>query len=120
MQVNLHNTQGNQFSHYSLNSVTINQIEYNTNILVTPDCIQPLAISQISQLTLDNYQFILDFQPDLILFGTGGQIQYPEAPLLKALQKQQIGFEVMPIPALCRTFNYLVGEGRKVVALLIF
>ena len=35
MQVNLHSNQGNQFSSYSANSVTINQIEYHNNLLFT-------------------------------------------------------------------------------------
>ena len=63
---------------------------------------------------------VTQHKPDIIIFGSGNKIIMPNASILLALQKQQIGFEVMPIPALCRTFNYLSGEDRNVVALILF
>ena len=48
MQVNLHSNQGNQFSSYSENSVTINQLEYSENILVSAQEIKPLELNSIA------------------------------------------------------------------------
>ncbi len=120
MQVNLHSNQGNQFSSYSANSVTINQIEYHNNLLITNQEIEELKLSSIDDFDQVELERLLAIQPDIIIFGTGSTIKYPKTELLLQLQKKQIGFEVMPIPALCRTFNYLIGEGRKVVGLIIF
>ncbi len=120
MQVNLHNSSGNQFTSYGSDSVTINQIEYRNNILVSPTQITPLPISSIAELD-DNYlTTLLEHHPDLIIFGSGQSIIHPQRELLLRLSQLQIGFEVMGIPALCRTFNYLIGEGRNVLAVLIF
>ncbi|HRG61899.1 MAG TPA: MTH938/NDUFAF3 family protein [Burkholderiales bacterium] len=120
MQVNLHDGNGNQFSHYSDSSVTINTIEYSDNILVSPQNIEPLHLKSITEVNEANCEFLLSYQPDLIIFGTGSKICYPDSKFLLMLQQKQIGFEVMPIPALCRTYNYLIGEGRNVLGLIIF
>ncbi|AUR51513.1 Mth938-like domain-containing protein [Aquella oligotrophica] len=120
MQVNLHSNEGNQFTNYSTNSVTINQVEYSTNLLVTPNAIKPVSISFISELTDTLLDEILSHKPDIIIFGTGSSIKYPERNILIKLQQLRIGFEVMPVAALCRTFNYLIGEGRNVVGVVLF
>jgi uncharacterized protein len=120
MQVNLHSNEGNQFTNYAANSVTINQTEYFSNILVTPNKIEEINIAAIAELDEKLLNTILAHQPDIIIFGTGSTIRYPEMSILRKLQQQRIGFEVMPIPALCRTFNYLIGEGRNVVGVLLF
>ncbi len=120
MQVNLHDGNGNQFSHYSDSSVTINTVEYHNNILISPQHIEPLHLKSINELNESNCEFLLNYQPDLIIFGTGSKICHPDSKFLLMLQQKQIGFEVMPIPALCRTYNYLIGEGRNVLGLIIF
>lgn len=120
MQVNLHDGNGNQFSHYSDSSVTINTIEYSDNILVSPQHIETVHLKSVAELNEGNCGFLLSYQPDLIIFGTGSKISYPDSKFLLLLQQKRIGFEVMPIPALCRTYNYLIGEGRNVLGLIIF
>lgn len=121
MQTNLHSSDGNQFTNYTANSVTINNVEYSTNIIVTPQSVEPTNWSDIKSLELvDIEELISKNNPDLIIFGTGLTIRMPKPEILKLLQKRQIGFEIMPIPALCRTFNYLMGEGRQVVGIVLF
>lgn len=121
MQVNLHNSSGNQFSHYDNSSVSINGTSYNKNIIVNNNKITETHLINISELNEENLQSeILSLNPELIIFGTGTKITYPRNEILIKLQKLHIGFEVMPIPALCRTFNYLIGEGRNVVAIILF
>ena len=41
-------------------------------------------------------------------------------PVMHYLSKQRIGIECMSIGAASRTFNVLLGEGRRVVAGIIF
>lgn len=120
MQVNLHSNQGNQFTSYDENSVTINQSAYTTNIIVSNHSIEELSITSIDDLDTDKLDTILKHKPDIIIFGTGNQIKYPSTEVLLKLQHSRIGFEVMSIAALCRTFNYLIGEGRNVAALIVF
>ncbi len=56
---------------------------------------------------------------ELILFGSGERIRFPQAQWLQALYARRIGLETMDTQAACRTFNFLAGEGRKVVAALL-
>lgn len=120
MQVNLHSNQGNQFTNYAHNSVTINTTKYESNILVSNESIIEISISSVQELDGKFLDLIMKQNPDIILFGTGNQIKYPHQEILLKLQQQRVGFEVMTIAAMCRTFNYLIGEGRKIVAIVLF
>jgi uncharacterized protein len=121
MQFNLHNTLGNQFTSYSDTSVNISKKEYAYNLLVTPRTIEAIDFTKIEEFDLHRLSIILEkSQPDLLLIGTGGNIKPLNAQVLLELQKLRIGCEVMPIPALCRTFNYLIGEERNVAAIILF
>jgi uncharacterized protein len=120
MQVNLHPSSGNQFNSYSSNSVIINHIEYRGNLLVSPQQIIQLDLKNITALGLDYLETILKLDPDIIIFGSGTTIIYPNHDIVLRLQQLQIGYEVMSIPALCRTFNYLIGEGRRVTGIIFF
>jgi uncharacterized protein len=63
---------------------------------------------------------LLDFSPELVLLGTGPRQRFPRPALLRPLIEARVGFEVMDLQAACRTFNILVGEGRRVAAALLF
>ena len=56
---------------------------------------------------------------ELILFGSGERIRFPQPQWLQALYTRRIGLETMDTQAACRTFNFLAAEGRKVVAALL-
>ncbi|WP_147125412.1 Mth938-like domain-containing protein [Shimia ponticola] len=51
---------------------------------------------------------------DVLFLGTGPEIAYAPAPLRAALEDAGIGVEVMATPTACRTFNVLLGEGRRI------
>jgi len=54
-----------------------------------------------------------------VIFGSGTRLRFAPPALLGALMKARIGIETMDTPAACRTYNILVGEGRRVVAALL-
>jgi uncharacterized protein len=120
MDMDLHYTTDNQFTSYSISSVTIKNVVYTTNIIVTNTQIFDCSINDIKKINLLDLKLVLDSKPDLIIFGTGNQIIYPDVNLIMQLQKQGIGVEVMQIPALCRTYNFLVSENRKIACILLF
>jgi uncharacterized protein len=62
---------------------------------------------------------ILALDPEIILLGTGQRQIFPAASFGAQFLRVGIGFEVMDTGAACRTFNVLVGEQRRVVALLL-
>ncbi len=51
---------------------------------------------------------------DVILFGMGPEIAHLPSALRSALEEAGIGAEVMSSPQACRTYNVLLGEGRRV------
>lgn len=57
--------------------------------------------------------------PELVLFGSGKRLRFVRPALLQALIQQGIGVESMDTMAACRTYNILMGEGRRVVAALL-
>lgn len=121
MDMNIHHTTSNQFTNYSDTSVTIKNVVYSENILVTNANIETFKNIGVTEISLVDLDIALNNgKPDLIIFGTGSSIKYPNGKLLMELQKRGIGVEVMPIQALCRTFNFLISEDRKIAAILLF
>lgn len=51
---------------------------------------------------------------DVALIGTGAEIAHVPAAFRSALEAVGIGVEVMASPQACRTYNVLLGEGRRV------
>ena len=56
---------------------------------------------------------------DVVFVGTGAEIAHVPKALRDAVEGAGIGLEVMNTPAACRTFNVLVGEGRRVAAAVL-
>ena len=51
---------------------------------------------------------------DFVLVGTGAEIAQVPAAFRTALEEAGIGVEIMASPQACRTYNVLLGEGRRV------
>jgi uncharacterized protein len=56
---------------------------------------------------------------DVLFVGTGTEIAHVPSAFREALEGQGVGVEVMSSPAACRTYNVLLGEGRRVAVALI-
>lgn len=120
MDMDLNLVSQGQFTNYSASSVTIQGAQYSKNILVFNDQISQFGVNDIKDLAWENLAEIIPKKPDLIIFGTGNMVIYPDFKLLEKINSYGIGFEIMPIPALCRTYNFLISENRKVVCILFF
>jgi uncharacterized protein len=70
-------------------------------------------------LDASHFEQLAALQPELVIFGSGQQIRFPQGLWIKSLIEQQIGLETMDTRAACRTYNVLAGEGRKVIAALL-
>lgn len=51
---------------------------------------------------------------DVLLLGTGRETAHPPVAFRQAIEAAGIGLEPMASPAACRTYNVLLGEGRRV------
>ncbi|GAB1480965.1 Mth938-like domain-containing protein [Paracoccaceae bacterium] len=56
---------------------------------------------------------------DVLLLGLGAEIAPVPRAFREALEAQGIGVEPMNSPAACRTYNVLLGEGRRIAAALL-
>ncbi|MBL9054982.1 MAG: Mth938-like domain-containing protein [Rhodobacteraceae bacterium] len=56
---------------------------------------------------------------DVLLLGLGADITPVPRAFREALEAVGIGVEPMNSPAACRTYNVLLGEGRRIAAALL-
>jgi len=72
----------------------------------------------LADLVADDFSRLLNDNPEIIVLGTGKEIQFPPRELVFAMARRGVGFEVMDTRAAARTFNVLAGEDRRVAAVL--
>ncbi|MGV7209262.1 Mth938-like domain-containing protein [Oxalobacteraceae bacterium A2-2] len=105
---------------YDASGVEINAQHYDYNLLVLPEQ-EPRAWSAtgFDSLTAEHFDEILADAPDVVLLGTGERQRFVHPRLTMALTSRRIGVECMDNQAACRTYNILMGEGRKVTLALL-
>ncbi len=104
---------------YAPGSITVAGTEYATDIIVTPEAVIEGRLPERLQ-TLEERHLLamLEHDPEILIFGGGATITYPPDETCEILYLRQIGFEIMDTGAACRAFNFLSGEGRRIVAAL--
>lgn len=121
MEFDVHYVTDNQITDYSDDSVTIKDTTYTTNIILTNNSIIDIKhIQNIDQITVESLESVFALKPDLVIFGSGKSIRFPSGKVMQALYKNSIGVEVMSVQALCRTYNFLVSENRKIACIVLF
>lgn len=105
---------------YDRNGVEINAQRYDYSVLVMPEAApRPWNVSRFEDLTAAHFEAIAADRPDVVILGTGEQQRFVHPRLIASLSAQRIGVESMDSHAACRTYNILMGEGRKVTLALI-
>jgi uncharacterized protein len=105
---------------HTADSVSVNGEVYRTSILVPPTGpMIPWGPATLAELTETHFERIAQAQPELVIFGSGKRLRFPPPALLRPLMAARIGVEAMDTAAACRTYNILVGEGRRVMAALL-
>ncbi|MBV8659397.1 MAG: Mth938-like domain-containing protein [Burkholderiales bacterium] len=110
----------NVFTAYGDNHVMVNQVRHEGSLIVTPLAVSPWRPTAFDDLNADDFATLLGWQPEVVLLGTGARMRFPHPRLTRALLEAHIGVEAMDVSALCRTFNILVAEDRKVLAAVLF
>ncbi|WP_426109944.1 Mth938-like domain-containing protein [Massilia sp. PWRC2] len=100
--------------------VEINAQPFNCSLTVMPEqAPQPWAVASFDDLTAAHFEAIAAGTPDVVILGTGVRQRFIHPRLVASLSGQRIGVECMDNQAACRTYNILMGEGRKVTLALI-
>jgi uncharacterized protein len=111
----------NTFTAYGEAYVSVNAIRHTRNLIVLADQLIPdWTASGFDALSTADFEQLARLDAGIIILGTGNRLRFPRPELLQPLMQAQKGLEVMDIAAACRTYNVLIGEGRKVAAALIF
>ena len=95
-------------------------VRHTTSLLLLPSG-APLAwpVADIDALGVEHLQAVVDAQVEIVIIGTGKRQRFLHPRALAGLYAARIGVEMMDTQAACRTYNILVGEGRKVAAGLV-
>lgn len=105
---------------YDQTGVEINAERFNFSLIVFPE-LAPRAwdAPTFEALTVEHFDLIGADDPDVVILGTGARQRFIHPRLTAALTLRRIGVECMDSQAACRTYNILMGEGRKVALALI-
>jgi uncharacterized protein len=105
---------------YDAEGVEINAQRFNFSLLVMPETRpRPWQVASFESLTAAHFESIAQDAPDVVILGTGERQRFVHPRLVASLSNQRIGVECMDSHAACRTYNILMGEGRKVTLALI-
>lgn len=104
---------------YGPGFVEINQVRHATNVIVTPDQVEPWPVANFEALAEHDFERLRDLRSEVVLLGTGSRQRFPRPQLTRPLTDARIGLEVMDTQAACRTYNILMAERRKVAAALL-
>lgn len=121
------NDAGTLIEGYGPNGVRLGGQDYPGSLLLSAAGVVPdWPPVTIDDLTAEHLAAVLtsptlaaDGPPQLVILGTGRRQRFPPVAVYAALIDQGIGVEIMDTGAACRTYNILLGEGRRVVAALL-
>ncbi len=89
-----------------------------TCALTSEQVIEDWSDKPVAALDAGDFDSLLEDEPELVLLGTGGTTVFAPRELMFSFARRGVGFEVMDTAAAARTFNVLVGEGRRVAVVL--
>jgi uncharacterized protein len=105
---------------YALDEVRVGERNIRIPCVVTGDSIiTEWGVASSSELAADKLEPIFALQPEVVLLGTGAAQHFPAGAVRNEFAARGIGLEVMDLGAACRTYNVLVQEERRVIALLL-
>jgi uncharacterized protein len=120
MKLHLQGSAGlNLITGYGTGYVSVNGARHETSLIVTADLLTRWPPASFAELAAGHFERLLQETPEIVVLGTGARLQFPAPPLTRALVEARIGLEIMDTRAACRTYNILMGEGRRVAAALI-
>jgi uncharacterized protein len=118
MKLHLADTQNRHaITGYGAGYLAVDHIRYEQPLVIIPDRTpQPWPVAHFDALDAAAMALLLENSPEIIVLGTGATQRFAAPAVIRPLIEAGIGLETMNTPAACRTYNILMGEGRRVVA----
>lgn len=90
------------------------------SVIITPrSLIRDWPPQRFEEVEVRHFETLIELRPEIVLFGSGATLRWPDQRLTVALQSRRIGIEVMDTAAACRTYNILMADERNVAAALL-
>ena len=112
-------TPSNQVTAYGPGWIEVNGERHQGSLILAPDALAPWDAASFDVLSVGHFAQLADYRPEIVLVGTGARHRFPHPRLTEPLARARIGVEFMDTQAACRTYNILMGEGRRVLAALL-
>jgi len=105
---------------YDESGIVIGGRRHTASVLVCAEFVEsPWGTGDLAGLDPAQRERLHGLAPQVLLFGTGRRSRLPRPELLLPFSRLGIGVEIMTTIAACRTYNLLLAEGRRVVAVLL-
>jgi len=90
-------------------------------VIVLPDRTLSWEATDVASLSVGDFAPVLAAEPkvEILLLGTGGTMRMIPKALRLELREQGVVVELMDSRAVCRTYNVLLAEGRRVAAAML-
>ncbi len=111
----------NVINGYGSEGFKINETLYKNPIILTPSQITEVSVNSLEDFFNSNLKEILDFEPEILLIGTGNTHKII-SPALKNKIKDLyplLSIDEMTTASACRTYNILMMEDRNVAIFLM-
>ena len=113
-------TDVNVIRSYAPGAVRIGEQTLHTHCIVAADrLIADWEVQSVDTLSAQDLEPVFALAPEVALLGTANAQRFPAREVRAAFAARGIGLEVMDLGAACRTYNILVQEARRVVAMLL-
>ena len=110
----------NVLTRHEPGQVWINSTAYAHSVLVPHrGAVIRWEVSRFEDLGAVHFDALMPLAPEVVLFGSGERLRFPQPAWLRGLIERRIGVETMDTAAACRTYNVLAAEGRSVAAALL-
>lgn len=107
-------------SGYGPGWVSIGQEKINTSVVIGSSGERfDWACQNFEDLGQEHFVQLAAMDTELVIFGSGKSLRFPQPDWIRPLIEKQIGIETMDTQAACRTYNILAGEGRHVTLALL-
>lgn len=119
MQITLETSARNTIRAWDTGRVRIGEEWINGHLILAADrIVRDWAPADPAHPAIDDLDAALALEPEIIVIGIADPAPVPDVELMAALASRAIGVEMMSMDAACRTYNVLVHEARRVVAVL--
>lgn len=90
-------------------------------VIVLPDRTLTWEATEVASLSVGDFSSVLEAEPkvEILLLGTGPTMRMIPKALRLGLREQGVVVELMDSRAVCRTYNVLLAEGRRVAAAML-